>query len=173
ANTAEGSFAAADVDAAPRQVAALLVAEHADVMTFYEPRGVTGHPDHIQVHRVGRRAAELAGVRRVYEGTVNRSEIQRFASMAAEVGVEIPEGVDLEHLGLPDEQITTAVDVREHLAAKRASMAAHASQIGETSVFLATPEPYFGEVWGTEWYVRRDWAGPGREDSLFDGLAAA
>ena len=35
--------------------------EHADVLTVYDERGGYGHPDHIQVHVVGRRAAALAG----------------------------------------------------------------------------------------------------------------
>ena len=35
--------------------------EHADVLTIYDWHGNYGHPDHIQVHRVGHRAAELAG----------------------------------------------------------------------------------------------------------------
>ena len=31
------------------------------MLTVYDDNGGYGHPDHIQVHRVGVRAAELAG----------------------------------------------------------------------------------------------------------------
>ncbi len=31
---------------------------------------------------------------------------------------------------------------------------AHASQIGETSFFLAMPDDVFTAVWGQEWYIR-------------------
>ena len=49
-------------------------------------------------------------------------------------------------------------------------MAAHASQISETSFFLAMPREFFQRAFGTEWYIRRG-APPGTsETSLFDGL---
>ena len=32
------------------------------MLTIYDSDGGYGHPDHIQVHRVGVRAAELAGI---------------------------------------------------------------------------------------------------------------
>lgn len=171
-NLVAGSFSSADVEDAAGCLALLFREEQADVLTVYEPRGITGHPDHIQVHRVGVRAAQLAGVGRVYEGTVNRTLVQRLVELASELGIDQPEGVDLEQLGLPDDAITTAVDVRAHLEAKRQSMVAHASQIAETSAFLPMPEEAFAQAWGTEWYVRRDRAGPGREDGLFAGLGA-
>ncbi|HZA17664.1 MAG TPA: hypothetical protein VE645_12400 [Pseudonocardiaceae bacterium] len=36
-------------------MAAILDEERADVLTIYDPVGVSGHPNHIQVHRVGAR----------------------------------------------------------------------------------------------------------------------
>ncbi|MBI5090386.1 MAG: PIG-L family deacetylase, partial [Actinobacteria bacterium] len=55
------SFMRAPVDEAAEKLAAILRDEHADVLTVYDWHGNYGHPDHIQVHRVGHRAAELAG----------------------------------------------------------------------------------------------------------------
>ena len=52
-NDAEGSFWSADVEEAARRLAAILAEEHAEVVTTYDERGGYGHPDHIQVHRVG------------------------------------------------------------------------------------------------------------------------
>ena len=40
---------------------------------------------------------------------------------------------------MPEDQITTTVDVREFVDAKRAAMVAHASQIPEDSFFLQLP----------------------------------
>ena len=57
--------------------------------------------------------------------------------------------------GRPEAVITTCVDVREQLAAKRASMAAHASQISESSFFLQMPEEAFAGSFGFEWFIRR------------------
>ena len=57
-------------------------------------------------------------------------------------------------LGTPEAEITTAIDVREMLAVKRAAMKAHASQIGPDSWFLTLPSAEFEKSFGTEWYIR-------------------
>ena len=49
------------VDEAAERLAAILREEQADVLTIYDWHGNYGHPDHIKVHHVGHRAAELAG----------------------------------------------------------------------------------------------------------------
>jgi len=171
-NTAPGSFWQADVEEAAQRLAAILDEERADVLTIYDPVGVTGHPDHIQVHRVGVRAASLAGTPRVYEGTMNRTQIQRLVRQAAEFGIpETPLDVDLDSLGMPEELITTTVDVRDYLPFKRRAMAAYVSQIPETSFLLAMSPDAFVQVWGYEWFIRRG-ASPGtREVELFDTVA--
>jgi LmbE family N-acetylglucosaminyl deacetylase len=160
ANDDPDSFWRADVDEAARRLAALLEDEKADVLTCYDDHGTYGHPDHIQVHRAGRRAGELANVPRVYAATLNRTVIQQ--QVAARPGLFPDEELDpaeLEILGTPDELITTAVDVRAVIAEKRRAMAAHASQIGEQSLFLALPDPEFELIFGTEWYIRLDGGG--------------
>jgi len=166
------SFWQADVEEAAARLAALLVDEQADVLTVYDENGNYGHPDHIQVHRVGVRAAELAGTPRVYMNTVNRDYVRRMIREAVEAGVELPGGdvppEDFE-IGVEEHRITTTVDVRPWLARKRAAMAAHASQISETSFFLAMPPEAFERMWGQEWFIRCD-AAPGLvETDLFDG----
>src|SRR4051794_23845647 len=63
-NDKPGSFWTADVEEAAERLAMILRDENADVVTIYDEHGGYGHPDHIQVHRVGRRAAEIAGTPR-------------------------------------------------------------------------------------------------------------
>src|SRR3954451_17999697 len=87
-NDLPGSFWTADVEEAAARLARILRDERADVLTIYDDHGNYGHPDHIQVHRVGVRAAELAGVPEVYEATMNRDEIKRLMEMARESGLE-------------------------------------------------------------------------------------
>ena len=70
-------FWQADVEEASQRLAKLLVEVEADVLTIYDSHGGYGHPDHIQVHRVGKRAAEIAGVTRVFQSTMNRDRILR------------------------------------------------------------------------------------------------
>ena len=174
ANDAPGSFWTAPVDEAAKKLAALLDEERADVLTCYDEHGGYGHPDHIQVHRVGMRAAELAGTRRVYQSTINRDHIlrsrDRFAAEAAEADVEIPSDIDDESFGVPESVITAAVDVTPYLECKRRAMRAHASQISEQSVFLAMPVEAFAYEFGTEWFIREG-QGPGiTETDLLTGL---
>ena len=78
-------FVRADVEEAAERLAAILREEHVDVLLHYEPNGGYGHPDHEQVHRVGRRAAELAGTPKVLEATVPRDTICRAIDLAAKV----------------------------------------------------------------------------------------
>jgi LmbE family N-acetylglucosaminyl deacetylase len=171
-NTAPDSFWQADVEEAAQSLAAILDEERADVLTIYDPVGVTGHPDHIQVHRVGVRAAGLARTPRVYEGTMTRTQIQRLMRQAAELGIsETSFDVDLDRLGVPEELITTTVDVRDYLPFKRRAMAAYASQISEDSFFLAMSPDAFVRVWGYEWFIRRGAAPGTREAELFGTVA--
>ncbi|MGZ7008184.1 MAG: PIG-L deacetylase family protein, partial [Ilumatobacteraceae bacterium] len=70
-NSDPSSFLQAPLDQAAERLAAILREEAADVVTVYDWHGNYGHPDHIKVHTVGHRAAELAGVERVFEATMN------------------------------------------------------------------------------------------------------
>jgi LmbE family N-acetylglucosaminyl deacetylase len=162
-NDEEYSFWRADVDQAAHRLACILheEAEHGPVvLTIYDDHGGYGHPDHIQVHRVGRRAAELAGVEHVFQGTMNRDHI---AALMASAAVEDASGEMQERLdemeaqevefGSPEALITHAVDVAEHVELKRACMRAHASQISDEDFFLAMPPEAFTAAFGTEWYI--------------------
>ena len=173
-NDEPGSFWSAEVGAAAARLAALLRQERADVLTVYDERGNYGHPDHIQVHRVGVRAGELARTPQVFEATMNRDHIRRLAAsmlVGLPEGTEAPDPADLDDLGVAEHVLTTAVDVREFIDLKRAAMAAHASQIAENSFFLSMPPEAFREGFGYEWFIRRG-APPGiSESSLFEHLA--
>lgn len=161
------SFFQADTRQAAQRLAEVLVEEQADVLVVYDWHGVYGHPDHVKVHQVGHRAAALArdaGVPvRLLEATANRDQMVRLAERARELGLpigEADEGFDPDApaddgnpFGEPESAITLAVDVSGHLAAKRASIACHASQITDTSFFLQLPEEAFAAAFGTEWFI--------------------
>lgn len=175
-NDGPGSFWRADVEEAAERLAEILRREQADVLTVYDENGNYGHPDHIQVHRVGVRAAELAGTPRVFEATVNRDELIRGITEMRAEGLldgapddEVPDPENMT-LGVFEELLTTRVDVSAWVDTKRASMRAHASQINEQSMFLAMPDEAFTRAFGTEWYIHRGVATPvaGWETSLFE-----
>jgi LmbE family N-acetylglucosaminyl deacetylase len=153
-NDAPYSFWTADIDVAARRLALILEEEQADVLTIYDDHGNYGHPDHIQVHRVGARAAELAGTPHVFEATMNRDHIRRLRSLAPEGDSLRSEVAEEPDFGSPEEILTHSIDVVDLIDLKRRSMVAHASQITEESFFLQMPPESFAAAFGTEWFIR-------------------
>jgi LmbE family N-acetylglucosaminyl deacetylase len=166
-------FWAADVEEAAERLARILTEEQAEVLTVYDDHGGYGHPDHIQVHRVGHRAAQIAGTPRVFESTMNRDHlralIERAREEAADVGIDDDDVARDEAFGSPASIITTTVDVRGWVERKRESMRLHASQIAEESFFLAMPDAAFTEAFGWEWYIRTAGEPVGDDDWLLPG----
>ena len=173
-NSDPESFLQADLDAAAGRLAAILDEEGADVLTTYDWHGNYGHPDHIKVHTVGNRAAELAGTPAVFEATINRDAMVRFIEAARAAG-EMDEDFDPtgpaddgNPMGTPEAELTHAVDVTPYIHLKRESMRCHASQITDTSFFLEMPDEAFAMSFGTEWYIKQG-AEPGvRTGWLFE-----
>ncbi|MFE3289314.1 PIG-L family deacetylase [Rhodococcus sp. NPDC059234] len=159
------AFCNVDVDLAAKRLAEILAEESADVVTIYDSNGGYGHPDHVQVHRVGVRAAELAGVPHVYEAAINRDHMKRLLA-ANPAWTDDAQPPDVETLGLPESEITTAVDVSAQIAAKRAAMRAHATQVGDFGPFLEMPEEQLSAAFGLEWFRRRGAAPDSLETAL-------
>ena len=174
-NDEPGSFWRADVDEAVERLAAILRDERPDVLLVYDVNGNYGHPDHLQVHRVGVRAGELAGVPQVLEATMNRDVIRAFMALLVEMGAanweDVPDLEDPDVLfAMPDAVITTRVDVRPWAERKRASMAAHETQVGDLAPFLAMPLDTFREAMGTEYFIRRGVPSDHRDEDVFAGV---
>jgi hypothetical protein len=81
------------------------------------------------------------------------------------------EAAAMAEIGLPDDEITTWVDATAFSGQKFDALAAHASQ-GENIFFLRMGKERFGELMGTETFVRvQDPTGaPTPENDLFAGL---
>jgi LmbE family N-acetylglucosaminyl deacetylase len=177
-NEHPAAFSRADVDEAAARLAAILREEQAEVLLVYDEHGNYGHPDHVQVHRVGVRAAELAGTPQVLEATMNRDNIRAFMEAMVEAGDtswgEVPDFDDPEQaFGMPDEVITTRVDVRPWAERKRAAMLAHETQVGDLGPLLALPLEVFRVAMGTEFFIRRGVPSDHRDDDVFAGRAIA
>jgi LmbE family N-acetylglucosaminyl deacetylase len=171
-NEAPGSFWTAPLDEAAERLAELLREEQPEVLMVYDDNGNYGHPDHIQVHRVGVRAAELVGTPIVLEATMNRDHLRRLFDAAAAAGElseeDLPDVSEESTFGKPEALITHRIDVRSHLAQKRASMAAHESQIPPDSFFLQMPDEAFDGSFGDEWFIRHGAAPTGEmSDDIF------
>ncbi len=161
ANAAPGAFASADVEEVASRLALLLVEERADALVVYDDTGIYGHPDHIQVHRAGHRAAVLAGVTTVYDVTIDREYLHFVETHLVEEAILAGDlGLARSHIGVPTVLLTTTVDVTAQLERKRAAMAAHASQIPETTSAFQLGMEQFAAVYGWEWFMRQGPPGP-------------
>ncbi len=182
-NAHDHTFHRADVDEAAERLAAILREEAADVLTIYDWHGTYGHPDHVKVHTVGKRAGELAGSVRVLEATANRDAMAAMISAARDAGVEVgspdeaddaedfdPHGPadDGNPFGMAEHELTLSVDVSDFVQFKRASMRCHRSQIADSSFFLEMPDEVFAMAFGTEWFIEHDASPPYRQGWIFE-----
>ena len=168
-NSHEKAFAAASVDEAARRFADVLDEEDADIAVGYDWHGGYGHPDHVQVHRVLHRGADLAARRpRVLESTTNRDALRTMAQGASAAGEDgfDPDGPmdDGNPMGTPADEIHWRVDVTEQLDQRRAALQCHASQTSDVGMLLAMPEEVFDVLFGHEHYIE-----PGRDAGITDG----
>ena len=180
-NNAPNAFWNVPVADAAARLAELMQTYQPDVVVTYDEFGFYGHPDHIQAHRITMAAVELTGIpRKVYWTTVPHSAFARMRELFDEFsdGEPDPETEELfegdgdaPKIGLPDDQVTTFVDVRAYARPKFDALAAHASQ-EENIVFLKAGLERFAELMGTETFLRvADSTGaPTPEDDLFAGL---
>ncbi len=173
-----GTFAALPVEAAAAPLAALLEQERADAVTVYDRAGGYGHPDHVQVHRAGSRAAALAGTPVVLEATVDRNLIRPVARLVAATPGLLPDvrRTDYERAYTAREDLTHRVDVRAHIDQKRRALLAHHSQatsdrgVRTLGLLLRLPSWMFTRVLGREWFVEQGRAPGAPLDDVFATL---
>ncbi|WP_420176259.1 PIG-L family deacetylase [Luteococcus sp. OSA5] len=155
-NDAPGSFWSADLDEAANRLAKILDEEDADVLVGYDWHGNYGHPDHVKVHPVAYRAAQLARRRpRVLESTTNRDAMVRSFQAAKEAGLQIdfdPTGPadDGNPMGTPEAEIHWVVDVRDLTDVKRRALLCHASQASDVGMLTGMPDEVFAQSFGLE-----------------------
>ncbi|MEV0339886.1 N-acetyl-1-D-myo-inositol-2-amino-2-deoxy-alpha-D-glucopyranoside deacetylase [Nocardia sp. NPDC050713] len=161
------------------------------VVIGYDPRGGYGHPDHIRAHEVATAAVEAAAERGwdvpKFYWTVTDADMLRLHTEAlARRTVEglpgaLPRGWRLPGAGelasVPSHTVTTTVEVSDALAAKRAALRAHATQVtvapsgrefalSNNIAQPVLPEEHYVLVRGTRGPVGPD----GREHDLFAGI---
>ncbi|MGW0041276.1 N-acetyl-1-D-myo-inositol-2-amino-2-deoxy-alpha-D-glucopyranoside deacetylase [Rhodococcus sp. NPDC003348] len=159
------------------------------VVICYDPRGGYGHPDHIRVHEVVTAAVEAAAspdgtaagepwnVAKLYWTVTEATSLTE----GLECITEIPESWRLPEPGelpcVPDEQVTTVVDVRAQLAAKVAAFEAHATQVtvSPTGTEFALSNNIVQPIPVDEHYVLArgvlgEVGADGREHDLFSGV---
>lgn len=181
-------FWRADFMEAAGRLVALIRKHRPEVLVAYDPFGGYGHPDHINVHRVGTAAffgsSDLARFPldegelpweplKLYWTTWPRSRSVRFAELRLAAGLitdeEYRRALDA---GTPDHDVSAWIDVRDRVDQKERALRAHRSQIPDDWFLLAVPEHFRPEVLGREAFIRvfSRVEAPEREDDLLAGL---
>ena len=159
-----------------------------EVMTAYDPFGGYGHPDHIQVHRVGTAAffgaadvgrfpleegEEPWQPSKLYWVTWPRERTRQRRRAAAEAGeISAAEAEAEPDTGTMEEHISTFVDIAPWFDRKWAAILAHRTQIAETGWLLAIPEEARRRAFSREAFILAfSGAGaPADAPDLFAGL---
>jgi N-acetyl-1-D-myo-inositol-2-amino-2-deoxy-alpha-D-glucopyranoside deacetylase len=171
-NDDPGCFWQADVAQAAAELARIIREVRPQVLVTYDENGFYGHPDHIQAHRVSRRAVHLAASGE--PGGGRPWQVAKFYATA--VPRSVAAAADLPYF-VPDEQVTTQVDGSAYLAAKAEALRAHATQIAVNGARFALADGRWQPVLGREFYTLLA-GGPGgvapgtMEHDLFAGLDA-
>ena len=188
-NDAPGSFWQADVDEAAGELLSVIREVRPQVLISYDSNGFYGHPDHIQAHRVSRRAFELADglVTKFYATALPRSvladAIEAMRKRQQDGGFPgggpdfaAVQSVDDFPFGVPDEDVTTEIDATAYLEQKLEAMRAHATQIAVDSPFFTFSDGMGQRAFGREYYTllagpRGPGSGPhDRESDLFAAI---
>lgn len=163
-NTNPACFWQADLEVAATRLVELLRDVEVDVLTIYDAHGLYGHPDHIKVHQVGLRAAEMIGLEHVYMGTVNRDRaLAGFASMREQLGPEadLPDPDDFAEFGMPEDDLSFEIDATAFVDVKKKALEQHRSQVSPDDFFLAMPNEAFAAMFGWENYAIHGVTGTG------------
>jgi LmbE family N-acetylglucosaminyl deacetylase len=186
-NGEPGAFWGMEVEEAARPLVALIEHYQPQVVVTYDANGFYGHPDHIMAHRITMAAAAKTGVpAKLYHTAAARSQFVELGEALRARGIDFPDSGESEEsdtsdeaderpmMGIPDDLITTSVDVHAYTQTKMAALAAHSSQPDNT-FFLQMGEDLYDRFFGVETFVRvTDRTGAALpEDDLFSGLAAS
>ncbi|WP_327109997.1 N-acetyl-1-D-myo-inositol-2-amino-2-deoxy-alpha-D-glucopyranoside deacetylase [Nocardia sp. NBC_01730] len=176
---------------AVRALTELVLEVRPRVVVGYDPNGGYGHPDHIRAHEITTAAVHAAAdagwnTPKFYWTVTDADMLRLHTAALAKRTVDglpgrLPPGwrlpADGELASVPSHTVTTTIDVSDELAAKRAALRAHATQVtvapsgrefalSNNVAQPVLPEEHFILVRG-----RRGPVGPdGREHDLFAGL---
>lgn len=192
ANDDPRNFHNADPQEAVARLVRIIRQERPQVIITDDERGSYGHPDHLAANRTTLAAFQAAGdpsafpddglepwqPQKLYYTAFARSDFLRMAELAREHGISWGDEDQSEQseewldFTVPDDVITTRIQVRPYRSLTRDAMRAHRTQIAPDDPWLNFPDELAGELMGANTYVRaRSLAdAPLPEEDLFAGL---
>jgi LmbE family N-acetylglucosaminyl deacetylase len=161
------AFANADPEEVVGRIVRIIRMFKPQVIVTFDPTGGYGHADHIAISRWTTDAFHAAGdatrfpeagpawaPARLYYAALPRSFSRRLNAF---IRKHIPEssfaGLDLDQMGLPDEEVTNVVDVSNFVALKRDSVRAHATQWNPAGPFARVSEEMTNQWRGKESFM--------------------
>lgn len=188
ANRHPDAFWQAEFMEATARLVSLIRRYQPEVLIIYDPFGGYGHPDHINVHRIGLAAwsgasdrrwfplaegEELWEPKKLYWAAWPRERMKMIADARLAAGeLTQEEHDDWVEGGTAEADIHASIDVSARVDQKERALRAHRTQIPDDWFLLSLPSEWKPQVWGRESFVRvfSRVAVPDREDDLFVGL---
>jgi mycothiol S-conjugate amidase len=145
-------------------------AERPEVFICYDESRGYEHPDHVAVHRWGTRAFDEAGdgdrfpeagapwqpLKLYYFAAFTKHRMKALHDAALAEDVESPFGKWLEkweEMGFEEPEITTQIDVSDHIETRSKALLAHATQIDPDSFWFAIPDEMHRRIYPWEDYT--------------------
>jgi len=169
-NEHPASFNRADLDEATGRLVRLVRAYRPQVLVSYNAAGGYGHPDHIACHKVTVAAFDAAGDTarypeagppwtplKLYFANSPRRQLQSAWDQMKARGIPTPlddPDFDLTRFTVPDDQITTMIDISDYVRRKLDALLVHRTQIAPDGRFMAIPEDIRREVFSKEYFTR-------------------
>jgi mycothiol conjugate amidase Mca len=184
-------FNMADPDEATGRLVRLVRAYRPQVLVSYNEFGGYGHPDHIACHKATVAAFDAAGdparypqagppwtPLKLYYTNSPRHLFQRAWEQMRERGMPTPlddPNFDIARFTVPDDQITTAMEIGDFTRQKFESLLVHRTQIAPDGRFMSVPDDIRRELFGKEYFTRvasrvAVAQGDQYEDDLFAGI---
>lgn len=136
------------------------------IIVTFDASGGYGHPDHLAIHRwttqafhaareaASREAGTAFAPRRLFYASVPRSMHDKMNRWMKDLNLHSPyANLPNDRFGLPDEQITSIVDVADYVALKRQSLNAHRTQLNPVGLLRRLPDDLYAEWRGTEHFA--------------------
>ena len=186
------AFCQADRDVVVGEIVGIIRLLKPQVMVTFDPSGGYGHPDHIAAHQAAVEAFQAAGdptryvdqmadglephqVAKMYYFVIPRSGIRAFQEAMREAGIESDfNDIDVESMGVADEEITTVLDVSRYAEQKERAALCHRTQIQGDQPFSWLPEAVRTRFLSREHLVRSEPpstpAYRDAEEDLFTGI---
>ncbi len=192
ANERPESFFQTPIEQATARLVAVIRRTKPQVMAIYPAhQSMYPHPDHIRAHEVGLAAFHAAGdpdsfpaqgppwqPLKLYYTLWSKRRMMAMVEKFAELGLPVPWGE--ERLAMmaevPQEEITTEVDVSEWQTVRKEALRAHATQVDPDSPFWFGLPPEVEEELGyvDEYHLAHNLTGSQvPEDDLFAGISFA